>query len=621
MDRLAGRYDPERGKIINPIKNMRAGDVTDAFATFIHEIQHVHLNYFTVIGEVTEILQKEKLCTPTTDRAHYQKIQKVIGILEHAVSELQEMYANSQELLWIEEYQGAEEADRVYHRKSALYQRYSRQFLEITDKCGAPEEKRTIIHEICVKAASPSMSADAFMELLMEPERLEEYFAKEGNVNWRLERLMEKYRNQTAEQMSKQTTEPEEHQIHLQELISLLIRKGICVYSAELLLFSRNLSDSLSEKSLKNLAENDYQDFLVKKMRGFDFSSAEESMKMVPFQWKEEYFSVIKYSSRLLYPDTNRMLMGWSRKEYYIGQEVAEDELREALKTAKALAIPFDEYDRRNSRPKYFKWENTPLFVILEDYNQCEQWMGEILEEDLYFVDLYPEDVQNFYTVLFFRRRKEPEVLFVFPTLKHLAEMLIRKWNLRNKILTSQNQESLKLFACFGDEIHMLQAITWLMSFVSGTGWNGSQVQQAASMLCVGFVRSLLESALQIRLKEYWNYRSSLPTMDTVSDGFYTFMEFEGRENTGIICAQEHGGSSYPVLFASVSAARAYAIRVPQGERRKLVAVDDCYWNVLRKHLKQSTEKWCLYLDGDEGILFDVEVYEQVRQMVKKRCF
>ena len=109
--------------------------------------------------------------------------------------------------------------------------------------------------------------------------------------------------------------------------------------------------------------------------------------------------------------------------------------------------------------------------------------------------------------------------------------------------------------------------------------------------------------------------------MDTVSDGFYTFMEFEWRENTGIICAQEHGGSSYPVLFASVGAARAYAMRVPQGERRKLVAVDDCYWNVLRKYLKQSTGKWCLYLDGDEGILFDVEVYEQVRQMVKKRCF
>lgn len=470
MDRLAGRYDPERGKIINPIKNMRAGDVTDAYATFIHEIQHVHLNYFTLIGEVTEILQKEKLCTPTTDRAHDQKIQKVIEILEHSVSELQEIYANSQELLWIEEYQGAEEADRVYHRKSALYQRYSRQFLAITEKCGSPEEKRTIIHEICVKAASPSMSADAFMELLMEPERLEEYFAKEGNVNWRLERLMEKYRNQTAEQRSKRTTEPEETQIHLQELIPLLIRKGICVYSAELLLFSRNLSESLSEKNLKDLTENDYQDLRVKKMRGFDFSSAEENMKMVPFQWKEEYFSVIRHSSRLLYPDTNRMLMGWSRKGNYIGQEVAEEELREALKTAKALAIPFDEYDRRSGRSKYFKWENTPLFVILEDYDQCEQWMGEILEEDLYFVDLYPEDVQNFYTVLFFRRRKEPEVLFVFPTLKHLAEMLIRKWNLRDEILTSKNQDSLKLFACFGDEIHMLQAITWLMSFVSGTG-------------------------------------------------------------------------------------------------------------------------------------------------------
>lgn len=95
MDRLAGRYDFERGKIINPIKNMRAGDVTDAYATFIHEIQHVHLNYFTVIGQVTEILQKEKLCTPTTDRAHDQKIQKVTEILEHAISELQEMYANS----------------------------------------------------------------------------------------------------------------------------------------------------------------------------------------------------------------------------------------------------------------------------------------------------------------------------------------------------------------------------------------------------------------------------------------------------------------------------------------------------------------------------------------------
>ena len=85
---------------------------------------------------------------------------------------------------------------------------------------------------------------------------------------------------------------------------------------------------------------------------------------------------------------------------------MSKEELQRALERAEILVVPFDEFDKSADRPEYFPWSGTPLFVVFQDFYQCERWLEDVLEEDLYVVDLYPKEVRNFYTMLFFRKRK-----------------------------------------------------------------------------------------------------------------------------------------------------------------------------------------------------------------------
>ncbi len=362
--------------------------------------------------------------------------------------------------------------------------------------------------------------------------------------------------------------------------------------------------------------QNDSQGYKLQKVVNFDFAFAEENMKPVFDEWKERCFSVCRRSPNLLYPEDNWMLMGCDEKGRYMGQEVSEEELQRALERTEILVVPFDEFDKSADRPEYFSWNGTPLLVIFQDFYQCERWLEDVLEEDLFVVDLYPKEVKNFYTMLFFRKRKAPDIIYVFPTLKYLAEKLPEK--LRQKVVFSEEQESLQMFSCLGDEIRMLRVIRWLMSFLSGAGGENSG-EQAASVLSLGFVRSLIDSAMREKRDEYWRYKSSLPTTETVSDGFYALMEFQGRENTGKMCSQEYQGKGCPMLFMKKEDAETYLNHRPQNEKWKLVAVDDCYWKVLKEYLQTGDVKWCLYLNPNQGMILDVERYEQVLDWVRMR--
>lgn len=204
----------------------------------------------------------------------------------------------------------------------------------------------------------------------------------------------------------------------------------------------------------------------------------------------------------------------------------------------------------------------------------------------------------------------------MFPTLKYLAEKLPER--LRQKVVFSEEQDSLKMFSCLGDEIQMMRAIQWLMVFLSGSEWENSG-EQAASALSLGFVRSLMDSAMRIKRDEYWRYKSSLPTTETVSEGLYALMEFQGRENTGKMCSQEYQGKGCPMLFMKKEDAETCLKHRPQNEKWKLVAVDECYWKVLSEYLQTEDGKWCLYLNLNQGMILDVERYEQVLNWIQMR--
>ena len=110
MEKITGSYNPFEGRVTNPISNMKASDVRIDYSTFIHEIQHLHFNLFSVIGKIIEVLRIERKWTPETDGSHRIQIEDTMNILCESFRGLQEIYANSMELLWLADYLGSETA-------------------------------------------------------------------------------------------------------------------------------------------------------------------------------------------------------------------------------------------------------------------------------------------------------------------------------------------------------------------------------------------------------------------------------------------------------------------------------------------------------------------------------
>ena len=603
MERITGSYNPFEGNVINPISNMKASDEMADYSTFVHEIQHMHFNRCTVIGSVIELLQTELQCTPETDGKHRKKTKDRMTVLCDSFRELQEIYANSMELLWIEAYQGPEAAAAVYGRKSEKYKRYSRRFQAALKDCPSPEAKRNRVHQLCVTAASPELSTEQFTGLLTDIRGLKLYFENEGRMEKRLEAVI-------AEDQRYPDPAKDHRGMGFETLWPAMVRQGILIYCEWLINAGHEMVNAMDRETLVQVMEKYYQEFLTKKTEVFDVEFAARRMSIRHEAWSEEYGCILRRHSRMLYPGENYFLLGCSDDGAYIGQEVTAEELSAVTGSLKGAVVDFKEFDIRKNCPMYFSAGEIPvLFVLMTNYRQCESWLERILDEDLYFVTLFPEDVHNFYTVFFFRRRREPNVIFVYPTLKFLAGRLMETLDIKDKVLFSSQPEALKVFAGLGNEKDMLCGLKWLFSFVSGTEWDGYHLQNPASMLCSGFVRPVFDSALSIRKDNYWKLKSALPTMETVSDGLYTLMEFKEGENTGCICAQEYEGKRYPVFFRNKSSALHYKRGQVQYDAYHVVAVDHYYWDTLYASLKPDICKWCLYINEQQGILLDADVY------------
>ena len=193
MEKITGSYNPFEGRVTNPISNMKASDVRIDYSTFIHEIQHLHFNLFSVIGKIIEVLRIERKWTPETDGSHRIQIEDTMNILCESFRGLQEIYANSMELLWLADYLGSETAALVYEKKSGKYKDYSRKFYGLIKENTDLEEKRQLIHRLCVQAAQPDMTEIELAELLTDDGRLKEYFKGAGNMEKRLERIIAEY--------------------------------------------------------------------------------------------------------------------------------------------------------------------------------------------------------------------------------------------------------------------------------------------------------------------------------------------------------------------------------------------------------------------------------------------
>ena len=113
-----GTYDfREGGSIYIPVGiNMQCNTEN---STQVHEMYHLFLNSSTCYGVILSLLDMERI-NELEDSSRHARLEQCMMILSARMQDIQEIYANTMELLWIQEYEGPDAMKQAYENKPEI---------------------------------------------------------------------------------------------------------------------------------------------------------------------------------------------------------------------------------------------------------------------------------------------------------------------------------------------------------------------------------------------------------------------------------------------------------------------------------------------------------------------
>lgn len=117
-----GKFSYDKGGQIYlaPGDNMEYGLES---SSCMHELFHAHLALASNVGMLMHLIELE-LNSEQEDLQYMTDLISIRESLYESTRTVQEVYANSLELLWVEENYGIEERNRVYEKKTIDYKQY-----------------------------------------------------------------------------------------------------------------------------------------------------------------------------------------------------------------------------------------------------------------------------------------------------------------------------------------------------------------------------------------------------------------------------------------------------------------------------------------------------------------
>ncbi|WP_318627013.1 hypothetical protein [Paenibacillus polymyxa] len=618
--KILGHYSFEAGNSISLSmgNNMELGTGS---ATQIHEMCHMNLTNRTNLGFLLQILSLEQMYSKAEDKAQFKKIEKLIRTIYQRTHFVQEVYANSVELLLIGELGSKDSANRIYDLKTNKYKEYS-DYLNVIKESSQLDfiKKQILINNVCMYAMNTDICSESFLSALRE-DRLVDYFSKQNHPKQRLQFALNYYKEGLIEDLkdeySKTITK-----MNLKYFFSRIKEYRIVKYVdiTEMINFYDELLSN--EKSLLNnieLHDNLYKQELEKSIKVFDFSITKVIRGFSVQEQGESGLFIVKNCLNLDDYNKNFYVIGhmnFKDEPIYTGNELNELEIQSALNNVQCVAVYFEEYDTKNCNPKYFRTNGKPVIVLIDNYKDCYNWLKEeLISEDIHIGDLYRKEITNFFTVIFISKRNDPNTLFIFPTIKSLGTRLISELNLHEQILYSDQHEFLKLLSCFNDEPTMLITMQWLLAFITNSKGKFSSLEDSATKLNFDLIRTLMNSVLQIKRKNYYKLLAALPTKKTKASPFYALMEFDGEHNTGKIFTETE--ENLLIFFHKKEDAHIWRSRRKYFKNQNLsceiVGIDNFYWRELGRD--KVTDKVLLCINSNVGFCSILE-YNDVDKVI-----
>ena len=614
-----GHFDyREGGKIKLSINNNMSTNM-GAF-TEIHEINHMHLAYMTDLGFLLNALELERYLSSDENSEYSKIILKYLDVINNSMLYVQEVYANSIELLMAEKIVGFEFARKLYDSKTDQYRQYCDVLNDVLNKpTNTYMDKRLIVNCICYFAFYLDFESEEFLGALKSPVKLKHYLTGDNEPTKRMFKAIEMLKNNRDIEIKSNGARD------IKSFVEKMSNMNLIKYSLNSLKESIDQfcveveRDIKNDKKIINQMMKDYELLMLKKTKAFDFSKfkviRDDSNKT------SNQFLVIKNCLSLdnikdnFYTIEKGII---NNKFNYIGREISRDDLNDSIKDSEFVMLLSKEYDFTRNKPEYFEVQDKPLIVIFDDYFECSEWLNNPNTiKDIYVGNLYDKTVKNFFTVLFFKPRIMEKTIFIFPTLSWLGDKILEESGLENEVVYSNNESFLRLISCFGNEVSMLKSMQGIISFITQSKGNFSDFEDASTKLNYDIVRTLLSKVMDIKQQNYYEFQSSLPTKNTGAEPFYAIMTFKSNINTGIMAGSNKTNGI--LLFKSKLDAEEWR-KARFSKDDIVVGIDRFYWDKLKKRLKIAKQRVsiCFDLRQDKEVSFDVDAVDSmIRQFSK----
>ncbi|AJG79456.1 MULTISPECIES: hypothetical protein [Bacillus cereus group] len=581
---VLGSYSVREGGYINFSmgKNLELGTEIN---TYIHELFHMYLTNCSNLGFLLLLFEREcSFALEAEDELHYNKIRELSEMIFNRTIDVQEIYANNQELLWIEDKFDADLKRKSFEHKPKKYQDYCNEMSVITNNENLNNgEKRYWIEKICLHALNIQISSDEFLNALKSRQKLDEYFSEENHPKTRLNIALGKYcRNENFEEAVE--VNPYKFFSKIKDL-GIIKHFNMRLPGWDQIATIMNNKDILNQINIKEFNELT-QKRMDEKVKLFDFYNLQvEEVDDISDHLDFGVFA-IKNCENL----TNK-------ENFYFITETSIDTIPSYVSDQapyhflsnpeiKVIGISSNEFDIINMKPSYIDIKETPVVVLVESYTDAKEIINKILlEGELYIGDLYDQSMNNFSTVLFFRERTEPKIIFVFPTLKKLLIRLVKELGIESVLVYSNNEQFIKTISVFGNEVELLKFARWIFSFILKSSCRFTVLEDSATKMSFDLTKLLSNVIMKIRIPDYYNKWAALPTKKTVGEPYYALMEFDNENNTGAFKAINE---KTIIFFYNKSDAlnhkKSLLKNKSMSDKLEVVGIDRHYWNAVKKH-------------------------------------
>lgn len=598
-NKILGTYNyREGGSIyININDNMKYNTPVN---TQIHEMNHMHLDNATTLGNVLKMLEMERCCTPSIDQNHVLLIEKYQQIIRSNTSVIQEIYANGIELLLLQHLGNENIKETAYQQKTDDYKHYCDvlKFI-VDDKKKEYIEKHRNINLLCFYAlAVENCFVEFIFEIKDEGWDLNKYFQKTRcNPNSRLEYALNSMRENDVNELLACISEQ-----NVGEIVEALYTVGILKYSENVLKELKAIGDYIGDGYINEEQANywmeNYQRQIEERIKVFDFEFLRR------FENKIENYTQLKNKNVCILNlgneenNKNKLNVYIHECGEYECYQGGIEAVNACIGDFNCICIPSADFSFIDRCPKYFK-ANRKLFVLFENYSECNYWIKKyVINGDFYIGDLYDSEVNNFFSILVFADRLQSGIIYLFPTTKRLAQRIVEENKLSDRITYSNERAFFTVIAGLGTKADMLKDIQWIFAFITGSKGTYNPKEDSAAQLSYDLVVNLLNSSFDLLEKDNYYLKYILPTERTIGKPFFIPMLFEKGYNTGKIYTCDE---RYIVLFPNKNIGKQWMLKHCRNTEEKeiptVVGVDKLYWRELGPRLRNVDRKIILCLD------------------------